>query len=60
MRYPIWMFLFAFVIPPFSAHALLVGKARIDPPEKRTQVSVQVASGHTQAVKISMVSIKTY
>jgi hypothetical protein len=31
MRYPLVAFLFVFVIPPFTAHALLAGKARIAP-----------------------------
>jgi hypothetical protein len=29
MRYPLWAFLFVFVIPPFTAHALLAGGARV-------------------------------
>jgi hypothetical protein len=31
MRYPLWAFFFVFVIPPFTAHALLVGKAEVRP-----------------------------
>jgi|GEM_PF-3080941 len=38
MRYPIWMFIFAFVMPPFAAHALLTGAARIVPVEQRVTV----------------------
>lgn len=38
MRYPLWMFLFVFVMPPFAAHALLTGKARIEPLENRVTV----------------------
>ena len=30
MRYPLWAFLFAFVLPPFALHAALVGKAGFD------------------------------
>lgn len=39
MRYPIWMFLFVFVMPPFAAHALLTGKARVEPIESRVTVT---------------------
>lgn len=28
MRYPLWVFLFIFVLPPFTLHAALSGKAR--------------------------------
>ena len=31
MRYPLWTFFFLMVLPPFALHALLVGKARIEP-----------------------------
>lgn len=27
MRYPLWAFLFVFVLPPFAAHAALSGRA---------------------------------
>lgn len=30
MRYPLWAFLFVFMLPPFAAHALLTGGARVD------------------------------
>lgn len=30
MRYPLFLFVFVFVIPPFAVHALLTGKAVID------------------------------
>ena len=30
MRYPLWAFLFVFVLPPFTVHALLSGAARIE------------------------------
>ena len=30
MRYPLWAFLFLFLLPPFAAHALLTGNARLD------------------------------
>ena len=29
MRYPLILFLFVFVIPPFIAHALLTGRAAV-------------------------------
>lgn len=31
MRYPLWAFLVIFVLPPFTAHALLAGGASIHP-----------------------------
>lgn len=27
MRYPLWAFLFVFLMPPFAVHAALTGKA---------------------------------
>lgn len=27
MRYPLWAFLFVFLMPPFAVHAALAGKA---------------------------------
>ncbi|MFD1944117.1 hypothetical protein [Paradevosia shaoguanensis] len=30
MRYPLWAFLFVFMLPPFAAHALLSGNATLD------------------------------
>ena len=30
MRYPLWAFFFVFLLPPFAAHALLTGSARLD------------------------------
>lgn len=38
MRYPIWMFLFVFVIPPFTLHAVLVGKAGFAPRPENTLI----------------------
>ncbi|HWJ87264.1 MAG TPA: hypothetical protein VNS12_04260 [Pelagibacterium sp.] len=33
MRYPLWLFLFVFIVPPFALHAVLAGKASfIDAP----------------------------
>ncbi|GGF23178.1 hypothetical protein GCM10011321_13200 [Youhaiella tibetensis] len=29
MRYPLWAFLFLFMLPPFAVHALLTGKAEV-------------------------------
>ena len=45
MRYPLLAFLFVFVIPPFTAHALLVGKAEVvaDKGAAFTVASVAVA-----------------
>lgn len=31
MRYPIWAFFFVLVLPPFTAHALLSGRAEMAP-----------------------------
>lgn len=31
MRYPLWAFFFLFVIPPFTAHALWMGQADMQP-----------------------------
>ncbi|WP_158541546.1 hypothetical protein [Pelagibacterium lacus] len=31
MRYPLWAFLFVFVVPPFALHAVLAGKAGFEP-----------------------------
>ncbi len=28
MRYPLWAFLFVFLLPPFALHATLAGKAQ--------------------------------
>lgn len=33
MRYPLWAFFFVLVMPIFTAHALLVGKADLIIPE---------------------------
>ncbi len=30
MRYPLVLFLFVFVVPPFALHALLTGRAALD------------------------------
>lgn len=30
MRYPLFLFVFVFVIPPFAVHALLTGRAVIE------------------------------
>ena len=30
MRYPLWAFLFIFIMPPFAVHALLSDKASFD------------------------------
>ncbi|WP_417580675.1 hypothetical protein [Pelagibacterium sp.] len=30
MRYPLWAFLFVFLLPPFALHAALAGKAGIE------------------------------
>jgi hypothetical protein len=38
MRYPLWAFFFVLVLPPFAAHALLAGKARmVTPPLQVTE-----------------------
>lgn len=29
MRYPMWLFLFVFIVPPFALHAVLAGKASV-------------------------------
>lgn len=50
MRYPIWMFMFLFVMPPFAAHALFTGAARIVPMEKRVTVVRQVVVNPSQAI----------
>ncbi len=52
MRYPLWMFLFVFVMPPFAAHALLTGKARIEPLENRVTVTRQSVPEHGRSVII--------
>lgn len=31
MRYPLWAFLFVFLLPPFTLHAALAGHAGSDP-----------------------------
>ncbi|UYQ71200.1 hypothetical protein OF122_14250 [Pelagibacterium flavum] len=31
MRYPLWAFLFVFLLPPFALHAALAGKAGFEP-----------------------------
>ena len=31
MRYPLWAFFFVLILPPFTAHALLIGKADLAP-----------------------------
>lgn len=38
MRYPLWAFLFVFMLPPFALHALLTGKATIDPAHQMASV----------------------
>lgn len=30
MRYPLWAFLFVFLLPPFALHAALAGKAEFE------------------------------
>lgn len=50
MRYPIWMFMFVFVMPPFAAHALLTGAARIVPAERRVTVVRQAVVNPSQAI----------
>jgi hypothetical protein len=29
MRYPLWAFFFVLILPPYAAHALLAGKAKM-------------------------------
>lgn len=42
MRYPLWLFIFIFVLPPFAAHALLTGKAEIEPRQHVAEQAVPV------------------
>ncbi len=44
MRYPLWAFFFVLVMPIFTAHALLVGKADMLMPE-----TIEVAQIQTPA-----------
>lgn len=37
MRYPLWAFFFVFVMPLFTAHALLVGNAAVVERQGETQ-----------------------
>ncbi|MEQ8447719.1 MAG: hypothetical protein RIB57_17700 [Pelagibacterium sp.] len=40
MRYPLWAFLFVFLLPPFALHAALAGKAEFEAhpaPVERTE-----------------------
>lgn len=34
LKYPLWAFMFLFIIPPFTFHAYLVGKAEFVTPPK--------------------------
>lgn len=43
MRYPLLAFLFVFVIPPFTAHALLTGTAAMGAKAESSQVSATTA-----------------
>lgn len=52
MRYPIWLFMFVFVIPPSQLHAVLTGGARIEPVEKRVTVSQLAPSSHIQVTPV--------
>lgn len=54
MRYPIWMFMFAFVMPPFAAHALLTGKAQIEAPERRVTVTRPAATDPHRGITIAV------
>jgi hypothetical protein len=52
MRYPLVAFLFIFVIPPYTAHALLAGKARIAPATTSSSaVSAPEARTHNWAIQ---------
>ena len=44
MRYPLWAFFFVFVVPPFTAHALLNGNARIAPAKPAFSVAMTSAA----------------
>lgn len=43
MRYPLLAFLFVFVIPPFTAHALLTGTASVGAKTESSQISTITA-----------------
>jgi len=58
MRYPIWMFMFVFVIPPFALHAWATGQAKFDTLERRVLVSEHIISETPRgAVTISIRSL---
>jgi hypothetical protein len=56
MRYPIYAFFFVLVLPPFTAHALLAGKAEVprsEPVVASTAAPAVVASFQLRTMVLS-------
>lgn len=46
MRYPLWAFFFLLVLPPFTAHALLVGHARLEKTAAADAIQISQSKPH--------------
>jgi hypothetical protein len=52
MRYPLWAFFFVFVLPPFTAHALLVGKANVTPAVQNVAVAELATASWSHSIVV--------
>ena len=50
MRYPLWAFFFILILPPFTIHALLTGKAELSAAPSAPLAAATVPAYWTHAV----------